>query len=192
VRMRLRNFVPARPVSSANCCPLGSECFFPPPIELDNAYDFETVTIYYRWHPLFNSSLPVRSRRKNGNGDRIYCESNGKIYPIPIWMLSPECSQFSLGPPLISVKALLELRDLFASLPLHADCDKSPPNSSSKEEADEAIGKTALPADESSNRQRTTSSDSRRPAKGTNHRSDGTIHQRSARKNRAARKRRRG
>jgi hypothetical protein len=40
-------------------------------------------------------------------------------------MASPECSQFSLCPSLVSVKALFELRDLFASLPLPADCDRA-------------------------------------------------------------------
>ena len=50
-------------------------------------------------------------------------------------MLSPECSQFSFGPPLISVEALFELRDLFASLPLHADCDRASLHAIPKEEA---------------------------------------------------------
>src|SRR6202022_2540610 len=97
----------------------------PPPIQLHNAYDFETVTIYYRWHPLFGLSLPVRTRRKDRNGERIYCESDGRIYPVPSWMLSPECSQFSLGPALLSTKALSELHDLLTSLPTHDDCDKA-------------------------------------------------------------------
>src|SRR5260370_18174292 len=88
------------------------------PIQGDNAYDFETVTIYYRWHPLFNCSLPIRSRRKNRNGDRIYCELCGKIYPISSWMLSPEGSQFSLCPRLLSIKALLQLRVFVPTLPL--------------------------------------------------------------------------
>src|SRR6202049_298338 len=176
----------------AECCRLDSGCWFPPPIQLHNAYDFETVTIYYRWHPLFGLSLPVRSRRKARDGERIYCESDGKIYSLPSWMLRPECSQFSLGPSLISVEALVELQDLLMSLPIHADCDKASPNSSPMEGADETIGKAALPADESSTLQRARNSHSRRPAKGTDPRPDGTTHQRGGRTKRPARKRRKG
>ena len=36
-------------------------------------------------------------------------------------MLSAECLQFSLGAPVVSAKALFELRDLLASLNLHGD-----------------------------------------------------------------------
>ena len=84
------------------------ECSHLPPIQLHNAYDFETVTIYYRWHPLFGLSLPVRKRRKDRDGECIYCESDGKIYPLPSWMLSPECSQFSLGAALVSTEHFLD------------------------------------------------------------------------------------
>src|SRR6266566_6249725 len=94
---------------SASRCRSGSECCSPPPIQLHNAYGFELVTIYYRWHPLFGLSVPVRARRKDRAGERIYCESDGQIYPIPSWMLSPECLQLLLGPPLISAEALCEL-----------------------------------------------------------------------------------
>ena len=89
-------------------------------------------------------------RRKDRAGQRIYCESDGKIYPVPSWMLSPECSQLLLGPPLISAEALGELHDLLRSLPLHADCDRASLNASPKEGVDEAIGKITLPANESS------------------------------------------
>ena len=147
------------------------------PIQLHNAYDFETVNIYYRWHPLFGFSLRVRTRRKGNHGeDRIYCESDGKIYPVPSWMLSPECSHFSLGPALVSTEALSELHDLLTSLPMHVDCDKASLNSSPKEGVDEAIGKTTLPANESSTLERACNSNSRRTAKRTDHRSDGTTH----------------
>ena len=161
------------------------------PIQLHNAYAVETVTIYYRWHPLFGLNLPVRMRREDRAGQRIYCESDGKIYPIPSWMLSPECLQLLLGPPLISAEALSELHDLLRSLPLHADCDRASLNASPKEGADEAIGKITVPANESSTVQCARNSDSRRTAKRTGHRSDGTTHQRSGSKRRAAQKRRR-
>ena len=161
-------------------------------MQLHNAYAVETVTIYYRWHPLFGLTLPVRMRRKERVGLRIYCESDGKIYPVPSWMLSPECSQLLLGPPLISADALGELHDLLRSLPLHADCDRASLNASPKEGVDEAIGKITLPANESSTPRRV-NGQSRRAAERTDHRFGGATNQRSGtRRKRAGRNRRRG
>jgi hypothetical protein len=60
-------------------------------------------------------------------------------------MLSPECSQLLLGPPLISAEALSELHDLLTSLPIQADCDKASLNSSPKEGVDETIAKSLYP-----------------------------------------------
>jgi hypothetical protein len=102
---------------STNYCRSGNEHWSPPPTQLHNAYAVETVTVYYRWQPLFGLTLPVRMRRKDRPGQCIYCESDSKIYPVPSWMLSPECSQLWLGPPLISAEALSELHDLLTSLP---------------------------------------------------------------------------
>lgn len=180
-----------------NCCRSDRECCFPPPIELHNAYAVETVTIYYRWHPLFGLTLPVRMRRKDRAGQCIYCESEGRIYPVPSWMLSPECAQLLLGPPLVSAEALAELHDLLTRLPIHADCDKASQNSPPKEGVDETIGNITLPANESSTPQRTRNRNWRRAAQRIDHRADGTTHQRSARRKRvrrkrASRKRRRG
>jgi hypothetical protein len=87
-------------------------------------------------------------QRRDRAGQRIYCESDGKIYPVPSWMLSPECSQLSLGPPLTSAEALAELHELLTSLPIHADCDKASLNSPPKEGVDETIGKITPPANE--------------------------------------------
>src|SRR5437660_1740765 len=176
---------------------LDNECSLPLPIELHNAYAVETVTIYYRWHPLFGLTLPVRMRRKDRAGQRIFCESDGKIYPVPSWMLSPECSQLLLGPPLISTEALGELHDLLTSLPIHADCDKASQNSPPKESVDETIGKITLLANESPTPQRTCNSNWRRAAQRIDHGADGITHPRSGRRKRvrrkrASRKRRRG
>src|ERR1700680_19730 len=176
----------------AECCRLDSGCWFPPPIQLHNAYDFETVTVYYRWHPLFGLSLPVRTRRKNRDGERIYCQSDGKIYSLPSWMLSPECSQFSLGPSLLSTEALSELHDLLTSLPIHVHCDKAGLTSSPKEGLDETISKATLLANESSTLPRACHGDSQRAAERTDQRSDETANERGGRKKRAARKRSRG
>src|SRR5580658_3482279 len=170
----------------------GNGYWSPPPIKLHNAYDFETVTIYYRWHPLFGLSLPVRARRKDGGGERIYCESDGRIYSLPGWMLSPECLQFSLGPAVISTEALSDLHDLLASLPLPADCDKAGLNSSPKEGLDETTGKATLPANESSAIPPACHGSSQRAAERTDQRSDGTTNQRGGSKEPATWKRSRG
>jgi hypothetical protein len=135
-------------------------------------------------------------RRKDRAGQRIYCESDGKIYPVPSWMLSPECSQLLLGPPLISAEALGELHDLLTSLPFHADCDKASQNSPPKESVDETIGKITLPANESPP-QHTCNSNWRRAAQRIDYGADGTTDPRGgrrkrARRKRAGRKRRRG
>lgn len=162
------------------------------PTQLHNAYVVETVTIYYRWHPLFGLTLPVRARRKGRLGERVYCESDSKIYPIPSWMLSPECSQLLLGPPLISAEALCELHDLLTSLPVHANCDRASLKSLPKEGVDEAIGKITPSTNKSSTPQRTYNSSGRHTAKRIDNRSDGTANRRSRNGKRATGKRRRG
>jgi hypothetical protein len=84
-----------------------------PPARSHNAHSLETVTIYYRWHPLFGLTLPLRRRQPDGNGERLLCQSpEGGLISFPSWMCSPECLQFSLGSPLISTHGLGQLRDL--------------------------------------------------------------------------------
>src|SRR2546426_8219297 len=91
-----------------------------------NAHSFETVTVYYRWHPLFGLSLPVHRRRKSSNGERVSCQlPGGKLYSLPSWMLRPDCAQFSFGSPLISVEALCELRNLIAAWQASGTCGKA-------------------------------------------------------------------
>ena len=106
-------------------------------------------------------------------------------------MLRPECSQFSLGPPLISVDALVELRELLISLPLRTDCDKASPTVISQGGVDETIGEAALSTNEPSALQCASNSNAQRPAKGTVPGSDGATYQGSGSKKRAANKRRR-
>jgi hypothetical protein len=103
--------------------------------------------------------------------------------------LSPECSQFSLGPAVVSSEALSELHDLLASLPLPADWDKAGLNSSPKEGLDETSGKATLPANESSALPPGCHGNSQRAAEGTDQRSDGTTNQRGGSKKPATWKR---
>src|SRR6266545_2887342 len=127
-----------------------------------NAHRFETVTVYYRWHPLFGQSLEVRQRKKGTDGEYVVCQlANGTSLSIPAWMLNPECAQLALGPPQIAVAALLELRDLLSALPFASGC----PLPSFREEAaaDEATVRT-VPAVESIVTDRDIVRDSRRQA----------------------------
>ena len=81
-----------------------------------NAQEFETVTVYYRWHPLAGQKLIVHGRI-NRNGERVLCRlPDGTVGSLPAWMLRADSSHFILGKPLVSVDALRELRDLLSTL----------------------------------------------------------------------------
>ena len=131
-----------------------------------NAHLFETVTVYYRWHPLFGQSLRVCRRRwKNSTVCRLP-DNTGRLC-IPSWMLSPECARFSLGPPQISVDALLQLRHLLSSLQLTSACDKPSLNTHPHGGVDEAKPKADRPAVQSVTAERSSHNDFSRQAKGT-------------------------
>ena len=84
------------------------------------------MTIYYRWHPLFGRSLRVCKRENKRRGEYIFCQlPDGTISALPTWMFSPECAEFSLSSPLISVEALLQLRDVLDALQVSSGCDKA-------------------------------------------------------------------
>src|SRR5437016_588833 len=141
-----------------------------------NAHNLEMVTVYYRWHPCFGLSLPVRRRSKHREGERIYCETpNSRICVLPNWMLSPECSHLSRGSPLVSVEALLELHDLLVAwqAPLH--CDKPSLEPSRKEGRGEEISEAAQSADASVAPQPASDDYSRRQAGGTDPGPDRTV-----------------
>jgi hypothetical protein len=104
-----------------------------------SAHHFETVTVYYRWHPLFGQSLRVRQRKKDYHGEWIVCQLvDDTTLSIPAWMVSPDCAHLTLGPPRIGIAALLELRDLISALPAPTGCDKASLTSLFQEVAHEA------------------------------------------------------
>jgi hypothetical protein len=71
---------------------------------------------------------------KNRCGEHIFCElPDGTICSLPMWMFSPDCTRLSLGRPVISVGALLELRDVLATLRQASICGKSSLERVSKE-----------------------------------------------------------
>ena len=82
-----------------------------------NAHDFETATVYYRWHPLFRQTMRIHKPVKDRHGEHIFCELlDGTICSLPTWMFRPDCMHFPIGSPLISVEALAALRDLIAAV----------------------------------------------------------------------------
>ena len=95
---------------------------------------FEIVTVYYRWHPLYGQSLPVRKRQKFLCGEQVFVQlESGATCALPAWMLSAACAAFVLGPPLIATGALRALRDLLSALPSGPECDKASLKLPSKE-----------------------------------------------------------
>ena len=102
-----------------------------------DAQEFETVTVYYRWHPLTGQKLIVHGR-VNRNGERVLCRlPDGTVGSLPAWILRPESSQFILGKPLIGLDALRELRDLLSTLQASAGCGKASLKIMPKEGIDE-------------------------------------------------------
>jgi hypothetical protein len=87
---------------------------------------FEIVTVYYRWHPLYGQNLPVRKRQKFLCGEQVFVQlESGATCAVPAWMLSADCAAFVLGPPLVATGALRALRDLLSALPSGPECDKA-------------------------------------------------------------------
>ena len=131
-------------------CGAGSE----PANQSHNAHRFaqsEIVTVYYRWHPLYGRSLPVRSRQKVPCCELVFVQmESGATCGLPAWMLSAACATFVLGPPLIATGALLELRALLGALPSDLKCGKAslkrlPPKEGRKESSAEVSVRTTQP-----------------------------------------------
>ena len=139
----------------------------PQPAPPHNAHILESATVYYRWHPLFGLALPIRRRQRGREEESLLCECpGGRLLSLPYWMCNPECLQFSIGSPMISVDALRALRALLDMCHTFSNRDKAPCRLSPKEDGDEEIGSTAGPTDESVAPRRDTTW-SLRPAKGT-------------------------
>lgn len=147
-----------------------------------NAHGLKSARVYYRWHPLFGLTLPIRRRERRREGESLVCESpSGRLLSLPCWMCSPECLQFSLGSPLISTAALDELRALLDVCHTSSDCDKASCRLPQKEDADEKIRNAAGPADESVATRRSAAR-SLRPTKGTDACSGRTTYKRRAKR----------
>ena len=158
-----------------------------------SAHHFETVTVYYRWHPFFGQSLRVRQRKKDRHGEFIVCLlPDDTTLSIPVWMSSPDCAQSSFGDPQIAITALVELRDLLSALQTPSGCDKALLTTFRMEAGDEGNKEAKRPAVESVVAERGDDSGPRQQAEGTNPRTGRTPDQRGWRRRQAASQRRSG
>jgi len=107
---------------------------------LHNAYISESVSIYYRWSNLFETTLSVLRRMHREDGDCLVCESpRGHAIAIPVWMTDQAvCAGFSVGPPAVSLPALRALRTFLDGLRSTAECAKPSESTSPTEASDEA------------------------------------------------------
>jgi hypothetical protein len=139
------------------------------------------MTVYYRWHPLFGQCLPVHKRRRNNNNEQVvFCRlSDGRLCSVPDWMLSPECGQFSFGPPMVSVDALCQLHSLLTTCQVRSTWGNALLESPIKEGGNETTGEVIpAAADESAASRRTRDRSARPQAKGTGTHIDRDTNQR--------------
>src|SRR5438105_7450894 len=93
-----------------------------------NAYVLETVTVRYRWHPLFGQALRVlkRERDRHGHGEYLFCELPDRTSrSLPAGVFSADCTAFSVGPPALAVEALRQPRDLLSGWQKSSACQKA-------------------------------------------------------------------
>ena len=78
----------------------------------------ETVTIYYRFHPLAGTrARKLEHRSHRGDPIVVVADLDGRRHHLPLWMTAPESAQWGLrDSPRLSRLALSELRDLVATV----------------------------------------------------------------------------
>jgi hypothetical protein len=60
------------------------------------------------------------------DGEQIFCQlPDNTLCVLPMRMFSAECAQFTVGPPLIGLEALRELRDVLTAWQTTSSCDKA-------------------------------------------------------------------
>jgi hypothetical protein len=66
---------------------------------------------------LQGQTLTVFRKDKQDRGELFFCYlASGRLVGIPAWMTDPACAAYSLGTPVISVEALLALREFLAAI----------------------------------------------------------------------------
>src|SRR5712692_4522994 len=76
------------------------------------------VTVHYRWHPLYGQMARVNRSVPFANGELLFCElPDGTRGTLPAWMTNAAaCAVLTVGPPVVSIIALQELRVLLGLL----------------------------------------------------------------------------
>ena len=143
-------------------------------------------------HSLMDVESRVRSTfTRSWKNNTVCLLPDNSALCIPSWMLSPECARLSLGPPQISVDALMQLRHLLSSLQLTSACDKPSLNIHPHGGVDEAKPKADRPAVQSVTAERSSHNDFSRQAKGTHTRTPRVPHPRRVPQSRRKRRPRR-
>ena len=109
-----------------------------------SAYRFDTVIIAYRWHPLHGQRLAV-VRRRGRKGTKVIDVQirQGVSRVLPAWMADEAaCAAMSLGPPQVSVAALIDLRAVLSLGSTTSSLAESSDRNHNKQ-SDETITKAA-------------------------------------------------
>ena len=103
------------------------------------------MIIAYRWHPLHGQRLPV-VRQKGRKGTKVIDVriGQGVSRELPAWMADEvACAAMSLGPPQISVAALIDLRAVLSLGSTTSSLAESSDRNQNKQ-SDETIAKAAM------------------------------------------------
>ena len=74
------------------------------------------VQVFYRFHPLYSSTLQIVRRPKRGDGAVSVIDSTGRRLKIPMWMLLPDSAEIKIAEQAyLSKEALLSLASLVST-----------------------------------------------------------------------------
>ena len=74
------------------------------------------VQVFYRFHPLYSSTLQILRRPKREDGAVSVIDSTGRRLKIPVWMLLPDSAEIKITEqPHLSKDALLSLASLVST-----------------------------------------------------------------------------
>ena len=103
------------------------------------------MIIAYRWHPLHGQRLPV-VRRRGRKGTKVVDVQirQGVSRELPAWMTDEAaCAAMSLGPPRVSVAALIDLRAVLSLSSTTSSLVESSDSNNNNNQSDETITKAA-------------------------------------------------
>jgi hypothetical protein len=74
------------------------------------------VQVFYRFHPLYSSTVQIVRRPKRGDGAVSVIDSTGRRLKIPVWMLLPDSAEIKITErAYLSKEALLSLASLVST-----------------------------------------------------------------------------